>query len=225
MDHYENMFGDGHNLSFTSLMQMPLDESGGGNAGGHFVGWDTPQAGQSTFNMSRNWGLPNTFDGPWGNTFNGKINVMNQMDPMVVNDSMSAMVPKLNGDDMVAAMDVANTIKVGKFPEVPIVSEVAVDAGVDVATASKVSTGAEATIVITPNVQEKRMHKPTTRGEIMLLTTKDAPVNLPEWFSISRTYLEDGLDIKEWKDCVETWANMENALGLSEVGSVRSLMT
>jgi hypothetical protein len=78
--------------------------------------------------------------------------------------------------------------------------------------------------VTIPSVEEKRTRKPAARGEIIPLTTKDAPVNVPEWFSLAQTYLEDGLDVKEWRDCVETWVNMENAVGLSDVGSVRLLV-
>jgi hypothetical protein len=58
----------------------------------------------------------------------------------------------------------------------------------------------------------------------MPLTTKDTPPALPEWFMVSYTYLEEGLDVKEWKDCVKSWVNMEKGLGLSEVGSVRLII-
>jgi hypothetical protein len=216
------MFGDGHNLSFTNLLEMPLDGDGGGVTGGGFTGWDTPQVGQSVYNTSGNWGLSNTFDGPWGNTFNGEINAMNQTHPMVTNDSASAVVPKPNGDSTVVRLEVANAVEIEKVPEPSIVTA---DASVDVVTASEVSNEGDAGVATTPVVQGKRTRKPAARGEVTPLTTKEAPVNVPDWFSLAQTHLEDGLDVKEWKDCVETWVNMENALGLSEVGSVRSLVT
>lgn len=256
--HYGNTFGD-VNLSFTSLMAMPLDGDGGEHTGAGLTGWGTLQAGQSAYTASGNWGLRNTLDSPWSNTFNGEMNMMGQMDPMVIDNSVSAMAPKLANavevekvPEAPIASEVAmnasvDAVEVEKFPEAPIASEVAVDAGVDVMTTAEVSNGADATVSskvavdavvdvvtaaevsngadaavsITSNVQEKRMRKPAARGEIMPLTTRDAPANVPEWFSLARAYLEDGLDVKEWRDCVETWVNMENTLGLSEVGSVR----
>lgn len=212
---------DGHsNVSFTNLMAMPLDGDGGGDTGGGFTGWDMPQAGQSSYNASGNWGLGNTFNGPWGNTFNSEVNAMNQMDPMVISDSMSEMAPKPNGDSRV--VEDTNAVEVEKVREMPTICDATVDAGVDVGTASEVSNGTDGPVAIIPNVQEKRTRKPVARGEIMPLTTKDPMVNLPEWFSLAKTHLEDGLDVKEWRDCMESWVNMENVLGLSEVGSVRS---
>jgi len=74
------------------------------------------------------------------------------------------------------------------------------------------------------DVQQKRNRKPTARGEIMPLTTRGASLMEPEWFVVSYTYLEGDPDVKEWKDCVESWANMEKGLGLSEVGSVGSIL-
>jgi len=230
------MLGDGLNLSFTSLMQMPLDGDGGRDARGGFTGWDTPQEGQSVYNTSGNWGLRNTFNGPWSNTFNGEMNAMGQMESIVINNSVSAMAPNLANTvevekvpevpivSEVAMDDAADAVEVEKVSEAPIASEVAVDAGVDVVTASEVSNGADGAVSITSNVQEKCTRKPAARGEIMPLTTKDAPVNVPEWFSLAQTHLEDSLDVKEWRDCVEMWVNMENTLGLSEVGSVHLLV-
>jgi hypothetical protein len=203
-------------------MAMPLDEDGGGDTGGGLTGWDMPHAGQSSYNTSGNWGLGNTFSGPWGNTFNSEVNVMNPTDPMVISNSMSAMAPKPNSDSTV--VEAANAVEVEKVREIPTVCDATVDAGVDVVTASKVSNGTDGPVATILNVQEKRARKPAVRGEIIPLTTKDPIVNLPDWFSLARTYLEDGLDVEEWRDCVETWVNMENALGLSEVGSVRLLV-
>jgi hypothetical protein len=94
----------------------------------------------------------------------------------------------------------------------PVASEVSQDSN---AAASEVAQ----------EVQQKRTRKPTTaRGEITPLTTKEVSLTLPEWFVLSQTYLEDGLDIDEWSDCVQSWIYMEKALGLSEVGSVSSII-
>lgn len=218
---------------------MPLDGDGGGVTRGGFTGWDTSQANQPAYNASGNWGIGNTFDGTWGNVFNGEMNTGNgfngemntigQIDPVVTNDAVSAMAPKANGDNMAVAdavevlvgpigvnmaVEVANGVEVEKVPEI------SVDAGVDVVITSEVSNGANTPAATIPSVEEKRTRKPAGRGEIIPLTTKDAPVNVPEWFSLAQTYLEDGLDIKDWRDCVETWVSMENAVGLSDVGSV-----
>jgi len=77
--------------------------------------------------------------------------------------------------------------------------------------------------VISSEVQQKRTRKPAVRGEIVPLTTKEPLLTLPDWFVVSQTYLEDGLDVNEWRDCVQSWIHLEKALGLSEVGSVSSM--
>ena len=227
---YGNTYGDGHNLSFTNLLEMPLDGGGGGVIGGGFTGWDTPQVGQSAYNMGGIWGLSNRFNSPWGNTFNGEINVMNEMQPMDTNDSALAEVPRLNGD-MVVMLEVTIAAEVEKVLALSIISGVTVDASVDVMTASsevpndEVPNEGDRAITTTPIVQEKHAHKPAVRGEVTLLTTKEAPINLPDWFTLAQTHLEDSLDVKGWKDCMDTWVKLEKALGLSEVGSVCSLVT
>jgi hypothetical protein len=215
-NHYGNMFIGNQDLSYTHLLQMPLE--GGGDTGGSFTKWDVPQMGQSAIG---NWGSGNPFDGAWGKQFDGAMDARSQMDAATtINNSALAIAPKPNDENFLKADNVG---AVNKAPEVSITPGVSGEVGDEVQAASEVSNGADADVPITPDVQEKRTRKPAARGEIMPLTTKEAPVNLPEWFSLARTHLEDGLDVKEWKDCVETWVNMESTLGLSEVGSVRSI--
>ena len=76
----------------------------------------------------------------------------------------------------------------------------------------------------TASMPEKRSRKPpVARGEIVPLTAKDTTTTTtttpPEWFTAAQTYLND-LDIKEWKECLVSWINLEEAIGLSEVCSV-----
>jgi hypothetical protein len=168
-----------------------------------------------------NWGSGNPFDGAWGKQFDGAMDARSQMDAATtINNSALAIAPKPNDENFLKADNVG---AVNKAPEVSITPGVSREVGDEVQAASEVSNGADADVPITPDVQEKRTRKPAARGEIMPLTTKEAPVNLPEWFSLAWMHLEDGLDVKEWKDCMETWVNMESTLGLSEVGSVRSI--
>lgn len=116
--------------------------------------------------------------------------------------------------------------------EVEKVSSVAfeISKDADIGVALKVDKVPAGDDTISSEVQQKRIRKPTTRGEITPLTTKgaslvkDAPLVLPEWFVLAQKYLEDGLDIDEWRNCIESWTAMEKGLGLSEVGSVSSII-
>ena len=220
MHHYGNTFGEVQNLSFSNLLAMPL-ESGGDMTGG-LTGWD---------NASGDWTLPNAAYGSWDNTTFNNMASINQTNPnpMAVDDPTiyhsglatvtgenPAVAPKViaEGEGVQIAGEIENA------PELPIASEITVDAGVEAVTISEAAKDEAAAF----DVQEKRTRKPAARGEIMPLTTKEAPVHLPEWFVLSQTYLEEGLDVKEWRECLEAWVNMEKALGLSEVGSVRLMM-
>jgi len=77
----------------------------------------------------------------------------------------------------------------------------------------------------TTSILEKRSRKPpVARGEIVPLTEKpatekDTTTTPPGWFTAAQTYLKD-LDVEDWKACLESWINLENAIGLSEVSSV-----
>jgi len=100
----------------------------------------------------------------------------------------------------------------------PLFHHVASEVALEV---DKTLTGDE---VVSSEVQQKRTRKPTTRGEIVPLTTKEASLTLPEWFVLSQTFLEDGLDVNKWRDCMQSWIHLEKALGLSKVGSVSSII-
>ena len=201
MHQYGNTFGDDHNLSFMNLLEMLLDGDRGGVMGGGFTGWDTPQVGQSAYNMGGIWGLSNRFDGLWGNTFNGEINMMNKKHLMVTNNSASAEVPRPNGN-MVVMLEVTIAAEVEKVLVLSIISGVTADASVDILTASskvpndEVPNEGDGAVTTTPIVQEKCACKPAARGEVTPLTTKEALINLPDWFTLAQTHLEDGLDVK-----------------------------
>jgi hypothetical protein len=207
-------------------MAMPLE--GGGDMGGGFTGWGD---GGSAYNGS-DWSVPNaSLDGLWGNSFNGGINPIGQgnlvmSDPTICHSGLPTGDMAVLGDMVIVGnMGVASNVVVAGGNAV-VTGEV-VKGGVagedekvldDVAPASKLTN--DPPLEIPSDVYEKCTCKPAARGEIVPLTTKDAPVNLPEWFVITQTYLEEDLDGKEWRECLKIWANLEKTLGLSEVSSV-----
>ena len=185
------------------------------------------------YNASKNWTLPNATYGSWENTTFTNMASMNQTNPnqMAVDDPTTyhSGLAIVTGENLVVTSEIiaeAEGVQIAgeieNASEPAITSEVTMDAGVKAASVSEAAK--DAAVMIASNVQEKRTRKPAARGEIMPLTTREAPVHLPEWFVLSQTYLEEDLDVKEWRECLEAWVNMEKALGLSEVGSVRSMM-
>jgi len=109
-----------------------------------------------------------------------------------------------------AAVDLDGT----EAPGATVLSEVAhaLDAVVDVEESEVPAATMPFEVAKASDVQQKRNRKPTTRGEIMPLTTREAPLMEPEWFVVSYTYLEGGPDVKEWKDCVESEIPIDSRL-------------
>jgi hypothetical protein len=248
---YGNMFEGGQNLSFTNLMAMPLD----GNSGEGFSAWNTPQ---HMYNAAGNWGLDGTlpYAGPWGDTSNLAKDVaivseaISAVTLPIGGASTSAALPLPPIAESEVTLPLPPVTSAVSFPLPPVASEVApgpngavsvevekvspvafeISKYADIRVVLKVNKVPAGDETISSEVQQKRTRKPTTRGEVTPLTTKDAslvkdvPLVLPEWFVLAQKYLEDGLDVDEWRNCVESWIAMEKELGLSEVGSVSSIV-
>lgn len=247
---YGSTFEGGQNLSFTNLLALPLDE----NLGKGFLAWNTTQCMyNATGNWGLDGMLP--YAGPWGDTSSLAKDVAIASEeilavtlpigrastsasevalplPPIAESKVTLPLPPVASAVSLPLPPVASEVAPGPnrvaFVEVEKVSPVVFDnskyADIGVALkVDKIPTGDE---MISSEVQQKHTWKPTTRGEVMLLTMKDASLVkdallvLPEWFVLAQKYLEDGLDVDEWKNCVESWTAMEKELGLSEVSSV-----
>jgi hypothetical protein len=69
-----------------------------------------------------------------------------------------------------------------------------------------------------------RIRKPAARKEVVVLTEiPKEEGGVPEWMSLAMGYLEDGIEGKEWLECVHVWTEFEKKIGLQNSTSVSTI--
>ena len=68
-----------------------------------------------------------------------------------------------------------------------------------------------------------RVRKPATSKEVVPLPgMKKTQGDLPTWIALALDYLNEGIAVKAWSECLEAWTTFERENRLSEVSSVSS---
>ena len=62
--------------------------------------------------------------------------------------------------------------------------------------------------------------KPTESREVVPLTARQDSDNLLDWLKLASKYLYDGIEVREWKECLDIWMGFEKEIGYLEMTTI-----
>jgi hypothetical protein len=66
----------------------------------------------------------------------------------------------------------------------------------------------------------RNRRKPTDSREVVPLTAREDSDNIPDWLALASKYLYDGIEVCEWKECLDMWMGFEKEAGYLEMTAV-----
>jgi hypothetical protein len=66
----------------------------------------------------------------------------------------------------------------------------------------------------------RNRRKPTESREVVPLTARQDSDKLPDWLELASKYLYDGIELQEWKECLDIWMGFEKEVGYLEMTAV-----